>query len=133
MAKGASGVSKKKKIEFSKKLLCLDYIIAVILMETFFYFMYRNGVYMERITEEMVSSGMDATYVTAPYSLDTIGVIMTAWITQLGVSSGAYYLMARAEHQVQIPMAMLNTMPENVQEKLDMNSIIIALLGSTNN
>ena len=52
---------------------------------------------------------------------------------QLGVSSGAYYMMSKSDHKIQLPMAMLNTMPDEIKEQLDITAVITTLLSTTDN
>ena len=121
--------------EFSKKLLFADYIIAIALILGFFICVASNGAYTKELYASMIKSGMDISYSSIPqlYNLDGFEIILGAWITQLGLSSGAYYLMSRSDHKIQLPMAMLNTMPDEIRSQLDMNQIITTVLSTTDN
>jgi len=121
--------------EFSKKLLFADYIIAIALILGFFICVALNGAYAKELYTSMINSGIDITYSSVPqlYSLDGFGILLGSWIIQLGVSSGAYYMMSRSDHKIQLPMAMLNTMPEDIRSQIDLNQIITTVLSTTDN
>ena len=120
---------------FSKKLLIADYIVALLLIAGFFICVALNGAYTKEIYDALLNSGMDISYSAIPqlYSLDGFGILLGAWITQLGLSSGAYYLMSRSDHKIQLPMQMLDTIPEDIKEQLDMTQIITTVLSTTDN
>lgn len=120
---------------FSKKLLIADYVVFLLLMVGFFICVALNGTYTKEIYNTMVNSGMEISYSPIPqlYSLDGFSILLGAWITQLGLSSGAYYLMSRSDHKIQLPMQMLNTMPEDIKEQLDMTQVITTVLSTTDN
>lgn len=121
--------------EFSKKLLFADYIIAVILIVGFFICIALNGMYVKEAYNSMINSGIDISYSSIPqlYNLDGFGILLGAWVAQLGLSSGAYYLMSRSDHKIQLPMAMLNTMPDEIKSQLDLNQVITTVLSTTDN
>lgn len=121
--------------EFSKKLLIVDYIIAMTLILGFFICVVLNGAYAKELYTSMINSGIDISYSSIPqlYNLDGFGILLGSWILQLGVSSGAYYLMSKSDHKIQLPMAMLNTMPDKIKEQLDMTQIITTVLSTTDN
>lgn len=121
--------------EFSKKLLLADYLIAAALILGFLICVSLNGMYAKEIYTAMISSGTDIPYASAPqiYQLDGFGILLGTWIAQLGVSSGAYYMMVRSDHKIQLPMAMLNTMPDEIRAQLDMNQVIATVLSTTDN
>lgn len=121
--------------EFSKKLLFADYMIAAALILGFFICVFLNGAYVKEMYASMIESGMDVSYSSIPqlYSLDGFGVLLGSWILQLGVSSGAYYMMSRSDHKIQLPMAMLDTMPDEIKAQLDMNQIVTTVLSTTDN
>lgn len=121
--------------EFSKKLLFADYIIAIALILGFFICVGLNGVYVKETYTAMLNNGVDISYSSIPqlYNLDGFSILIGAWVTQLGLSSGAYYLMSRSDHKIQLPMAMLNTMPDDIKSQLDMNQIITTVLSTTDN
>lgn len=121
--------------EFSKKLLFADYVVALLLIAGFFICVTLNGAYAKELYNSMIESGIDISYSSIPqlYNLDGFGVLLGAWITQLGLSSGAYYLMSRSDHKIQLPMAMLNTMPDEIKSRLDMTQVVTTVLNTTDN
>lgn len=121
--------------EFSKKLLFADYIIAIVLIFGFLICVALNGAYAKELYVSMINSGIDISYSSIPqlYNLDGFGILLGTWIIQLGVSSGAYYMMSKSDHKIQLPMAMLNTMPDEVKEQLDMTQVITTVLSTTDN
>lgn len=120
---------------FSKKLLILDYAIAAILLVAFFICHIINGIYIMNMTKDLIQLGMDISLmsITTPFNLDIFGVLLSVWITQLGVSSAAYYVLVKSERKVQLPMILINDLPQDIKESVDMTSIITTVLTSTNN
>lgn len=127
--------AKNKKRGFSKKLLIADYIVAVVLMVAFFICAYVNSAYTMEITNKLIEVGTDASTiaVTPPFDLDIFGVFLSTWIVQLGVSSGAYYMMAKSEHKIELPMALVNDLPQDIKDQVDMTQIITTVLSCTDN
>ena len=41
--------------------------------------------------------------------------------------------MSRSDHKIQLPMQMLDTIPDDIKEQLDMNQIITTVLSTTDN
>lgn len=125
----------KKPKGFSKKLLIADYIIAVILVAVFFICTYINGTYTMNTLNKMIEMGVDvsAVVITPPFNLDIFGVFLSTWIIQLGVSSGAYYVLIKSEHKMELPIQLLNELPEDVKEQVDMTQIITSVLSCTDN
>lgn len=121
--------------EFSKKLLFADYVVALLLIAGFFICTAVNGTYAREIYTAMIHNSIDITYSSVPqlYNLDGFGILLGSWILQLGVSSSAYYLMSRSDHKIQLPMAMLNTMPDDIKSQLDMTTVVTTLLSTTDN
>lgn len=125
----------KKKKGFSKKLLIADYVIAVILVAVFFICTYINGVYTMETMNKLIEMGTDVSSViiTPPFDLNIFGVFLSTWIVQLGVSSGAYYVLVKSEHKVELPMELINDLPEDIKGQVDMTQIITSVLGCTDN
>ena len=125
----------KKKKEFSKKLLLLDYIIAGILLAVFFICEGINGIYVINMMNNLIQLGTDISIVTIspPFNLDMFGVLLSTWVIQLGLSSGAYYIMCKSDHKIQLPMMLINEMPDNIKEQVDMTTIITTVLTCTDN
>ena len=127
--------NKKKRKGFSKKLLIADYTIAILLIMAFFICAYINGAYTMRTMNEMIEMGWDITVVTIvpPYDLSMFNIVLSTWIIQLGVSSGAYYVLVKSERKIELPIKLLNDLPEDVKEKVDTTQIITTVLSCTNN
>ena len=125
----------KKKKGFSKKLLIADYIIAVILVAVFFVCVYINGAYAMETMNRLIEMGMDVSTVaiTPPFNLDIFGIFLSVWVAQLGVSSTAYYVLVKSERKVELPIKLLNDLPEDIKEQVDVTEIITSVLSNTNN
>lgn len=125
----------KKKKGFSKKLLIADYIIAVILVAVFFICTYINGAYTMNVTDRLIEMGIDMSMivVTPPFNLDMFGIFLSTWIVQLGVSSGAYYVLIKSEHKMELPIQLLNELPQDIKDRVDMTQIITTVLSCTDN
>lgn len=121
--------------EFSKKLLLADYLIAIALVIGYFICVGINGLYAKNVIDTMLNSGFDISYMTVPQilSLDGFGVLLGVWIAQLGISSGAYYMMSRSDHRIQLPMRLIQEMPQELQEKVDMTAVITTVLTTSDN
>jgi hypothetical protein len=121
--------------EFSKKMLFADYFIAIALILGYFICVAINGLYAKSVIDTMINSGMDVSCVTVPqiFSLDGFGVLLGSWILQLGVSSGAYYMMTRSDHRIQLPIKLIQDMPEDIKENVDMTQIITTVLSTSDN
>ena len=127
--------TKKKRKGFSKKVLIADYTIAVILMAAFFICAHINGAYTMETMNKLIEIGIDvsSTVIAPPFNLDIFGVFLSVWIVQLGVSSGAYYVLVKSEHRMELPIMLLNDLPQDVKEQVDMTQIITTVLSSTDN
>ena len=122
----------KKKKEFSKKILIADYLIALLIVIFLIICSIKNYIYVSNIQRTIIETGCQISIIY-PYDLTNLTIILTAWIGQLGISSTAYYIMCKADHKIQLPMAMLNTMPDNIKDKLDMTTIVTTVLNATDN
>lgn len=125
----------KKRKGFSKKLLIADYVVAGILIIVFFVYSYFNGIYTINTINELIEMGFDVstTSITPPFNLDMFGVLLGTWIVQLGVSSGAYYVLIKSEHKMELPIQLLNDLPEEIKEQVDLTEIITSVLSCTDN
>lgn len=125
----------KKPKGFSKKLLIADYIIAVILVAVFFICTYINGTYTMDTLNKMIEMGIDVSTVviTPPFNLDIFGIFLSTWIIQLGVSSGAYYVLIKSEHKMELPIQLLDELPQDIKDQVDMTQIITTVLSCTDN
>ena len=90
----------KKKTEFSKKLLIVDYSIMVILLICTFIF----------------GNKID------------LSTIVAAWTAQLGISSVAYYWKAKNENRIKVPISVIESLPPEIQDKVDMTQIITSII-----
>lgn len=125
---------KNKKRGFSKNLLIADYVVTVVLIVALFICSIANGVYIMNTTKELVALGHDISMITItpPFNLDGFGVFFSAWIGQLAISSYAYYSLVKRERKIEMPMKMLETIPDDIKDRLDMTSIFEAVLTNTN-
>lgn len=128
-------MDKKKKRGFSKKLLIADYVIAIIMIVVFFVCAMFNGVYVASTTTELLQMRTDmlGVSISAPFNLDIFGIFLSTWIIQLGVSSAAYYSVIKSEHKMQMPMMLLEDLPQDIKENIDMTQVITTVLTSTDN
>lgn len=126
---------KKRKLGLSKKMLYADYIIAAILIVAVFILDYINGVYIMETTNKLIEMGADMStiVVSPPFNLDIFGIILVAWITQLGISTGAYYVLVKSERKIELPIKLLNDLPEDIKEQVDVTQIITTVLSCTDN
>ena len=88
-------------LEFSKKLIIVDYVIFAIL-----------------IVCAAIFRDVDFTS------------IIVAWIAQLGISSGAYYWKAKNDNRTKVPVKVIESLPEEIREQLDMTQIITSIIQS---
>lgn len=121
--------------EFSKKLLFADYIIAIMLILGYFICVGINGLYAKEIIDSMLNTGIDISCVAIPqlFTLDGFAILLTTWITQLGISSGAYYILCKSDHKIQLPIRLLNDLPSDIKDKVDCTQIITTVLTTTDN
>ena len=121
--------------EFSKKLLIADYIIAIALIIGYFICVGINGLYAKSVIDSMLGGGFDISSMIVPqiFNLDGFGILLGVWIAQLGISSGAYYMMSKSDHKIQLPMAMLNTMPDDIKQQLAMTAVVTTVLSTSDN
>ena len=128
-------MNQKKKMGFSKKLLIADYVIAIFLVIAFFVCTYINGTYFMETTDKLIEIEMDTSIIdiTPPFDLDMFGVFLSTWIVQLGLSSGAYYVLIKSEHKMELPIQLLNDLPQDVKEQVDLTQIITSVLSNTDN
>ena len=124
----------KKPKGFSKKLLIADYTVTVVLIVAFFICSIANGVYIMNATNEFVALGHDISMITItpPFNLDGFGVFFSTWTAQLAISSYAYYSLVKRERKIEMPMKMLETVPDDIKDRLDMTSIFETVLTNTN-
>lgn len=121
--------------EFSKKLLFADYIIAIMLIIGYFICVGINGLYAKEVIDSMLINGIDISCVVIPqlFTLDGFAILLATWITQLGLSSGAYYILCKSDHKIQLPIRLLNDLPSDIKEHVDYTQIITTVLTTTDN
>lgn len=121
------------KKPFSKKLLIIDYIIAVVLIIGYIVCVVLNGLYEMQYISNILVNSYDSTYLTSIQllNIDGFGVLLGIWIAQLGISSGAYYMLIKSEHKIQLPMQMINEIPDSIKNEIDMTQIITTVLSTT--
>lgn len=126
---------KRRRKGFSKKMLIADYIIAIILLIAFFICVNINSDYIIETTDELIKMGVDMSIVsiTPPFNLDIFGVFLSTWIVQLGVSSTAYYVLIKSEHKIELPIQLLNDLPQDIKDRVDLTQIITSVLSNTDN
>ena len=90
-----------KNTEFSKKLLVLDYLISVVL-----------------ITLATIKPEVD------------FATIIVAWISQLGISTAAYYWKAKSENRAKIPFKVIENLPADIRDELNLTEIIISIISA---
>lgn len=119
---------------FSKKLLMFDYIIMVILLIVLVSCAILNGLYVFNTTQYLLSNGTELYYtISAPFDITTLSIIVGTWAAQLGVSSGAYYILVRSDHKIEYPIRMIGELPEDIKDKVDYNALIANVLSTTGN
>lgn len=121
--------------EYSKKLLFIDYIIAIVLIIGYFICLSLNGLYAKNIIDTMLYNGIDISCMAVPQliSLDGFSVLLGIWIAQLAVSSGAYYMMCKSDHKIQLPVRLLNDLPDDIKNDVDYTQLITTVLTTTDN
>lgn len=90
-----------KKLAFSKKLLIADYSIFVIL-----------------VICAAIFQAVDFTSV------------LVSWVVQLGVSSAAYYWKAKNENRVKVPIKVIQSLPPDIRDQVDLTQIVTAIIQS---
>lgn len=90
------------KIEFSKKLLIVDYLIFAVLI---------------------------VLYIVFGDSID-LSMVVVGWIAQLGISSVAYYWKAKTDNRVKIPFKVVETLSPEMQDRIDLTQIITSIIQS---
>lgn len=125
----------KKPKGFSKKLLIADYTVAVVLIVAFFICAILNGLYTVETVNELMEFGMDISMITItpPFNLDGFGVFFSAWTAQLAISSYAFYSMTKSEHKIELPIKLLENLPEDIKDRIEVTEIVSTVLTSTDN
>lgn len=121
------------KKPFSKKLLAFDYIIMVVLLVILVVCSIVNGIYIQNVTQEMISNGIDISLISVPFDISTLSIIVGTWAAQLGISSTAYYVLVRSDHKIEYPIRMISELPEDIKDKVDYDNLIANVLSNTGN
>jgi len=87
------------KVEFSKKLLIMDYLILIVLFICAIMF-------------------IEIDFTT----------IIVAWIAQIGISSAAYYWKAKNENRTKVPLNVIESLPQEMQDKIDLTTVITTII-----
>lgn len=82
-----------KKMEFSKKLLIADDAILALMVAAFFVFNL-NG-----------------------HDTGNCSIVVSAWIAQVAIGTGAYDWKAKAENLVKLPLLLLAELPKDMRER----------------
>ena len=126
---------KNKKRGFSKNLLIVDYVVTVVLIVALFICSIANGMYIMNTTKELVALGHDISMITItpPFNLDGFGVFFSAWTAQLAISSYAFYSMTKSEHKIELPIKLLENLPEDIKDRIGVTENVSTVLTSTDN
>lgn len=89
------------KLEFSKKLLIVDYLILGVLFVC-----------------SVIFQEVDFT------------TVICAWIAQLGISSAAYYWKAKNDNRVKVPIKVIESLPQEVRDQVDLTQVITSIIQS---
>lgn len=89
------------KMEFSKKLLIVDYLILVVLFVC-----------------AVIFQAVD------------FSTIICAWIAQLGISSAAYYWKAKNDNRTKVPFKVIESLPEEMRNQIDLTQVITSIIQS---
>lgn len=87
--------------EFGKKLLAIDYIVFIMLVVCMVIFK----------------------------DIDFVSIIC-AYIGQLTIATGAYYWKAKCENRIKVPMKVVESLPNDIREQVDLTTIITAIIQS---
>lgn len=88
-------------MEFSKKLLIFDYLLFIILC-----------------------------ICAALIPMIDFATIIVTWVAQLGISSTAYYWKSKNENKIKVPMKVIETLPEEIRQEIDLTQIITTIIQS---
>lgn len=88
-------------MEFSKILLLMDYLILIVL--------FCCSIFFPEVD---------------------FATIIIAWIAQVGVSSAAYYWKAKTENRTKVPLKVIESMPPDIQDKIDLTQVITSIIQS---
>ena len=86
-------------MEFSKKLLFIDYLLLIIL--------FAFAILIQTID---------------------FSTIIVSWIAQIGISSAAYYWKAKNENRTKVPFKVIESLPPEMQDKIDLTTVITTII-----
>lgn len=89
------------KLEFSKKLLIVDYAILAILVVC-----------------------------AAIFQSVDFSTIIVAWVAQIGISSAAYYWKAKNDNRTKVPIKVIQSLPQELRDQIDLTQVITAIIQS---
>ena len=89
-----------KNWEFGKKLLSIDYILFGVLFICMIIFR---------------------------HDIDLTAVVC-AYIGQLTIATGAYYWKAKCENRIKVPIKVIESLPNDIREQIDLTTIITAII-----
>lgn len=92
-------ISRIRQWEFGKKLLAVDYTGFFILLICMITF-------------------RDLDFTT----------VICAYLVQLGVAQGAYYWKAKCENRIKVPIKVIQSLPKDLRDQLDLTAIITAII-----
>jgi len=87
------------KMEFSKKLLIVDYLILIVLF-----------------------------LCTVSFPTIDFVTLTVAWIAQTGISSAFYFWKAKTENRTKVPLNVIKSLPEDMRDKIDLTQIITSII-----
>lgn len=123
------------KRPFSKKLLTIDYIVAIVLIVGYIICNLINGIVALDTMNRLITYGVDISNIILPslFNIDGFGVLLGVWIAQTGLSSTAYYIMLRSEHRLQIATQFVSDLPQEIKDVVDMTNVLTTALSTSDN
>lgn len=91
----------RKKIEFSKLILIVELLVLIAMIVC--------AVKMPEINFES---------------------IICAWIAVIGASAAAYFWKAKTENRIKVPIKVIESLPEDVRDELNLTELITAIIQS---
>ena len=55
-------------------------------------------------------------------------VIICTYIGQLAIATGAYYWKAKCENRIKVPIKVIESLPNDIREQIDLTTIITAII-----
>lgn len=98
---GDKDKTRSKKTEFSKLILIVELLVLIALI-----------VCAVKVPE---------------VSFETI---ICAWIGVIGASVAVYYWKAKTENRVKVPMKVIESLPEDIRQDIDLTQVITSIIQS---